>query len=104
MTLVKVLCVPDLKLPEKTGCRQPGSSLTALTKSPLSGANVLWDSSYGGCVSIASLLSPVGQALAAYAALLAKPLPAFVALPIAHTTTALPAANVSEGAAPPHVR
>ena len=51
MILVKVLCVLDLKLPEKTGCRQPGSSLTALTKSPLSGADILWDSSYGGCVS-----------------------------------------------------
>lgn len=36
-------CVLDLKLPEKTGCRQPGSSVTALTKSALSGAAVLWD-------------------------------------------------------------
>ena len=42
----------DLKLPEKTGCRQPGSSVTALTKSALSGAAVLWGSRYGDDVSI----------------------------------------------------
>ena len=42
----------NLKLPEKTGCKQAGNSLTARTKSPLPGAAGLWSDRdwYAACV------------------------------------------------------
>ena len=47
----------NLKLPEKTGCKQAGNSLTARTKSPLPGASAagLWSDKdwYAACVSTA---------------------------------------------------